>query len=130
MENNMGGGVSTDRSQSNETLETGRPPNVGLPEDESIHEASNSPPIWTAEHAALVKGSPPPRGISLRAFEGWYRDRLVEVGATESWSPSRQNGYTAMIDLWIRISTNRKPSPDAPKTTVLSEVPPRFLENA
>ena len=115
--------MSTEASSPNETR-TRRPPNVGLPDDDYMLTRDTSPPVWVEEHAALLKGTPPPPGISLRTFEGWYRARLKEVDAPEAWSPSRRNGYTAMIDLWIRISTNRRPSPDAPSSTPLAQSPP------
>jgi hypothetical protein len=106
-------------------LDGDEPLSVKIPEDNHVSRIhGTSPVIWTNDHAALLKGTPPPPGISLRAFEPWYRERLMRADASSAWSPSQAKGYTAMIDLWIRISTNRKPSPAASPSTPLAGVPP------
>lgn len=103
-----------------------RPPSVGLPDEDELR-TTPSPPVWTKDHAALLKGSPPPRGISLRAFEEWYRSKLKKANAQPAWSPSVSEGYSAMIDLWIRISVNRKPSPVIQSLPPLPSSPPRCV---
>ena len=104
-----------------------RPPSLGLPDEDEYHTSLLSPSIWTEEHAALLKGKSPPQGISLRAFEEWYRQKLQAADATSAWSPSKSRGYSAMIDLWIRISINKKPSPCIQYFVRLPSSPPRIV---
>ena len=117
----MGGGISS--SPTGPVMI--RPPNVDLPDDDDyMLKSETSPLVWTREHSALLRGVPLPRAVSLRTFENWYRARLKELNAPDAWSPSQNKGYTAMIDLWIRISTNRRPSLDDPSSTPLAQSPP------
>ncbi len=108
----MGSGLSIGSADSD--IIARRKLTVGLPEDDSVEVEGPSPTVWTDEHAHILKNSPQlPLGISLRAFETWYRDRLQQHDASPQWSPSHAAGHDAMIDLWYRMTTNRSPDIDS-----------------
>ena len=83
-----------------------RPPPIGVPDSDTAP-YSVSPDIavesaWTCAHLApLFSHATPPPTHSLRAFEEWYRRRLLLCNAASPWSLSRSPAMCAMLDLWI-----------------------------